>query len=270
MSGKYVGCREQRCSAKYMQDNPFAGVKDFDETCGVLGRVAGRYGLPCFSYLQLQGSNPTDRFIANYPAEWRARYERKRYVNYDPIVAAGRRVQFPFFWNNINYDPAASIGKRSCLPYVSHNTDLIKSYKKTEKKIFHEAFEFSINAGYSVPIAGKVGELGLFSIVARSDSELSDVMEGAPHLIYVLGLQLHDHVLSLGDVNDDRTPDIQLSARELECLKWLSDGLTTEQIADKMVISAATVNYHFNKIVPKFDGANRHHAAIKAIRLGMI
>lgn len=95
-------------------------------------------------------------------------------------------------------------------------------------------------------------------------------MNGAAHLIYVLGLQLHDHVLSLGSEEQDTAPAVDLSARELECLKWAAEGLTTEQIADRLVISSATVNYHFNKIVPKFDAANRHHAAIKAVRLGLI
>ena len=205
--------------------------------------------MPYFSYLHLKGRAQTDRFIANYPQDWRERYERKLYIHYDPVVAVGRRSRLPYFWNN---------------------TGFISPYRKAQQKVFHEAGAYGINTGYSIPIAGNIGELGLFSVAARNEKKLLEAMNGAAHLIYVLGLQLHDHVLSLGSEEQDTAPAVDLSARELECLKWAAEGLTTEQIADRMAISSATVNYHFNKIVPKFDAANRHHAAIKAVRLGLI
>jgi LuxR family transcriptional activator of conjugal transfer of Ti plasmids len=214
-----------------------------------LHNVAKTNGLPYFSYLHLKGSAQTDRFIANYPQEWRERYERKLYIHYDPVVAVGRRSRLPYFWNNSGF---------------------ISPYKKAQQKVFHEAGAYGINTGYSIPIAGRVGELGLFSVAATSDRRLMGAMNGSAHLIYVLGLQLHDHVLSLGTENRAEATVIVLTARELECLKWAAEGLTTEQISDRMAISAATVNYHFNKIVPKFNAANRHHAAIKAVRLGLI
>ena len=211
--------------------------------------VAKANGLPYFSYLHLKGRAQTDRFIANYPQEWRERYERKLYIHYDPVVAVGRRSRLPYFWNNSGF---------------------ISPSKKAEQKVFYEAGDYGINTGYSIPIAGRVGELGLFSVAARSDRRLLEAVNGSAHLIYVLGLQLHDHVLSLGSEDQPLTSRIELTARELECLKWAAEGLTTEQISDRMSISSATVNYHFNKIVPKFDAANRHHAAIKAVRLGLI
>lgn len=163
-----------------------------------------------------------------------------------------------------------AVGRRSRLPYFWNNSGFIIPYRKAEQKVFHEAGEYGINTGYSIPIAGKIGELGLFSIAAANDRRLMEAMNGAAHLIYVLGLQLHDHVLSISVDDQSDVQLIELTARELECLKWAAEGLTTEQIADRMSISSATVNYHFNKIVPKFDAANRHHAAIKAVRLGLI
>lgn len=211
--------------------------------------MADANGLHYFSYLHLKGRAQTDRFIANYPQEWRERYERKLYIHYDPVVAVGRRSRLPYFWNN---------------------TGFISPYRKAQRKVFYEAGAYGINTGYSIPITGNIGELGLFSVAARNEKKLLEAMNGAAHLIYVLGLQLHDHVLSLGSEEQDTAPAVDLSARELECLKWAAEGLTTEQIADRLVISSATVNYHFNKIVPKFDAANRHHAAIKAVRLGLI
>jgi DNA-binding CsgD family transcriptional regulator len=99
---------------------------------------------------------------------------------------------------------------------------------------------------------------------------LLDALRTSGHLVYLLGLQLHDHLLGLSTRLPAMTDDCALTPRELECLKWAAEGLTTEQIADRVMISSATVNYHFNKIVTKLDAANRHHAAIKAVRLGLI
>lgn len=245
-----VSCRRNHTILSgHLHQNPFEGITDFDATCDVLHDVAEANGIPYFSYLHLKGRAQTDRFIANYPQEWRERYERKLYIHYDPVVAVGRESRLPYFWDNSSF---------------------ISPFRKSEQKVFHEAGAYGINAGYSIPIAGKIGELGLFSIAAPNDPTLLKALNGATHLIYVLGIQLHDHVLSLGADEQETVPEIALSARELECLKWAAEGLTTEQIGDRMAISAATVNYHFNKIVPKFEAANRHHAAIKAVRLGLI
>ena len=224
-------------------------MSDYETACDVLHQVAERNGLPYFSYVNLGGTTPMDRFVANYPQEWRDRYERKLYLHYDPVVVVGRRSRLPYFWNN---------------------TGFISPYPKAQQKVFHEAGAYGINTGYTIPIAGKVGELGLFSVAAKSEKRLLEAMNGSAHFIYILGLQLHDHFLSLGKEEVAEAPEMSLSARELECLKWAAEGLTTDQISDRMAISPATVNYHFNKLVPKFDAANRHHAAIKAVRLGLI
>jgi DNA-binding CsgD family transcriptional regulator len=235
--------------ATQVQSNPFAAAMSIDGVCGVLQEVATEHGLQYFSYLQLNGAGRCTRLVANYPQEWRKRYEDKLYIHYDPVVAVGRKSRLPFFWNNSSF---------------------IQPYRKAQQKVFYEAGNYGINFGYSIPISGKGGECGLFSIVARQEGALVDVLSTCAHPVYLLGLQLHDHVLSMtaDQVRDE--PEVHLTARELECLKWAAEGLTTEQIADRLSLSAATVNYHFNKIVFKFAAANRHHAAIKAVRMGLI
>ncbi len=232
-----------------IQDNPFAAAEDIESVCSVLDHVAVRNGLTYFSYLQLSGSGQCERLVANYPSEWRARYDSKLYIHYDPVVAVGRQSRLPFFWNN---------------------TGFLAPYRKSQKRVFHEAGSYGINYGYSIPIVGRNGECGLFSVAARQEGALIDAMGVSAHVVYLLALQLHDHILSRFAGSRPQAAQMDLTARELECLRWAAEGLTTEQIADRMSLASATVNYHFNKIVLKFDAANRHHAAIKAIRLGLI
>ncbi len=56
-----------------------------------------------------------------------------------------------------------------------------------------------------------------------------------------------------------------LTAREVEVLRWLTRGLTNEQIAEQLVISPHTVNAHLRSIYGKLDVTTRT-AAVRAAR----
>jgi PAS domain S-box-containing protein len=62
----------------------------------------------------------------------------------------------------------------------------------------------------------------------------------------------------------------RLSARELEVLQLTARGLTTQQAADELVISAATVKTHLAHIYVKLGAADRAEAVANAMRLGLI
>jgi PAS domain S-box-containing protein len=62
----------------------------------------------------------------------------------------------------------------------------------------------------------------------------------------------------------------RLSARELEVLQLTARGLTTQQAADELVISAATVKTHLAHIYVKLGAADRAAAVANAMRLGLI
>jgi DNA-binding NarL/FixJ family response regulator len=66
------------------------------------------------------------------------------------------------------------------------------------------------------------------------------------------------------------TPVSGLSPREKEVLIFLSQGLTTSQIAEQLVISGNTVKTHVRHILEKLDAANRAEAVRIAIQLGLI
>ncbi|OAN80194.1 hypothetical protein A8B78_11205 [Jannaschia sp. EhC01] len=165
---------------------------------------------------------------------------------------------------------AHAITYRGVFEKLLHTAGFISRYRKAEQKVFHEASRFGINIGYSIPIAGQVGKLALFSVAARTEDALMQAVNGSAHLIYALAMHLHDHVLVLADDAAEKQTQIALTARQLECLKWTAEGLITEQIAARMVIFAATVNDYFSKTIPKFGAMNRQHAAIMAVRIGAL
>lgn len=63
---------------------------------------------------------------------------------------------------------------------------------------------------------------------------------------------------------------LSLSRREKEVLQSLSEGATTAEIAQNLVISPNTVKTHVNKILRKLGANNRAEAIAKAMSLGLM
>jgi NarL family two-component system response regulator LiaR len=72
----------------------------------------------------------------------------------------------------------------------------------------------------------------------------------------------------------NRPPDLPptedpLTEREVEVLKLVAQGLTNQEIADRLYISPRTVGVHVGHILNKLHLANRTQAALFALREGL-
>ena len=56
-----------------------------------------------------------------------------------------------------------------------------------------------------------------------------------------------------------------LTARELEVLRLLAQGLTSAQIGEQLIISIVTVNFHVRSIYSKLDVSSRSAATRYAL-----
>jgi DNA-binding NarL/FixJ family response regulator len=61
-----------------------------------------------------------------------------------------------------------------------------------------------------------------------------------------------------------------LTARELEVLALVADGLRNAEIAERLVLSQKTVDHHVSAILRKLDARTRGEAAAAAARLGLV
>ncbi len=67
-----------------------------------------------------------------------------------------------------------------------------------------------------------------------------------------------------------REPDSeQLTEREVEVLQLVAQGISNQDIAERLVISEATVRTHIGNILGKLHLANRVQAALYALRKGL-
>jgi DNA-binding CsgD family transcriptional regulator len=94
----------------------------------------------------------------------------------------------------------------------------------------------------------------------------------------LLGVALIDNGLSEAPVLESETASWYsnpyfkqlLSQRELETLKWLSEGHRNDRIAENMNIASVTVNYHLREIKRKLGAQTREQAVAIAFRKGML
>lgn len=68
----------------------------------------------------------------------------------------------------------------------------------------------------------------------------------------------------------DRSSRDPLSERERECLLWVSEGKTTDEVALILGVSSNTVNSYVAHAIQKFGANNRAMAIATAIRSGII
>jgi DNA-binding NarL/FixJ family response regulator len=61
----------------------------------------------------------------------------------------------------------------------------------------------------------------------------------------------------------------RLTSREREVLQLVAQGQTNGEIAEHLVLSAATVKFHVEHIIGKLGVADRTQAAVRAVELGL-
>ena len=69
--------------------------------------------------------------------------------------------------------------------------------------------------------------------------------------------------------NDPPDPSA-LSQREIQIIRYISEGLSTQQIADKLHLSPHTINAHRKNILKKLDANTPIELILKALRMKII
>jgi DNA-binding NarL/FixJ family response regulator len=66
------------------------------------------------------------------------------------------------------------------------------------------------------------------------------------------------------------TPQVQLTQREREILRWMATPATYREIAERLFVSEETIRSHAKHILSKLQQPNRAQAVLAAVRAGLI
>ena len=119
---------------------------------------------------------------------------------------------------------------------------------------------------YAAIRAGALGYLLKDASPQEILSAIHEVHRGEPSISPAIAHKLMSEVQRASNLPPTEEP---LTARELEVLKLVAQGLPNLDIAEQLVISERTVRTHVSNILDKLHLANRTQAALYALREGL-
>jgi len=124
----------------------------------------------------------------------------------------------------------------------------------------------------SVLGALRAGARGYLTKDAGAD-EIRAAVEAVARGEAALDPAIQHHVLaavnSPAEPASPEPPD-DLTPREVEVLRLIAEGLTNAEIAERLVVSAATVKSHVNHIFAKIGARDRAQAVVYAYETGLV
>lgn len=186
-------------------------------------------------------------FIDNTPDGYRQAFENKENWHRDPVAQHCKRHSIPIIWDQSTYlkgglaerwEEQAAFGYRTGVGMALHLPG-------------GQHFMIAVDRDQPMPkdtseVTRIVADLQLFAVHAQ-DAAMRLLAPPAPAL------------------------DLpQLTARELEALRWTMDGKTAWEVGAILGISERTAVLHVNNAMHKLGCTSKHQAVIKALRLGLI
>ncbi len=105
-------------------------------------------------------------------------------------------------------------------------------------------------------VVEKMLEQGADGFILKT-SDLDDILGGIRHILDSKELYLGKGVKELmKGISNDNHDLPMITKRESEILKLIADGLTNQEIADKLFISSFTVDSHRKNLLLKFNAKN--------------
>ncbi|MBQ5940167.1 LuxR family transcriptional regulator [Massilia sp. AB1] len=185
---------------------------------------------------------------SNYASEWRERYDRKGFAQFDPVVGHCMTSSLPIVWEPATFAEPA------------------------QRAMYEEASEFGIRSGVTLPVHGPQGEFGVLSFASDAEPDEAfhkSVAEVLPGLSLIRDYAFASSAkFRVQESRQESAP--RLTRRELEVLQWVAAGKSSWEIARITTCSEATVNFHLANVRQKFGVNTRQQAVVKAIALGLI
>jgi DNA-binding CsgD family transcriptional regulator len=210
-------------------------------------RFSKELGFDKFAYVlrvTAPSLSPREFHLSGYPTGWSKRYLSQGYFAIDPVIAHCQSNTLPVIWDATTLDDG----------------------KATE--FWEEARSYGLQTGLSFSVQERPGMVGIFSLSRDKALDLNgDQLSALIGKAQVFASVLHHSVLRLHLPRLIPLANIDLTARERECLKWSAIGKTTREIGEILGITERTAIFHMNNAIQKLGAVNKTHAIVRALAL---
>ena len=132
-----------------------------------------------------------------------------------------------------------------------------------EREFIIKMRDNGIKDGLSIPVYGPEGCLAILNYGSVNFLDLTIDDDEALLLVAVVAYQRIKQFLAKSLLKTRRA--VQLSGREVECLRWVIEGKTNWEIGVLMGISPRTVQFHISNCQNKLGAINRIQTVAKAL-----
>lgn len=216
-----------------------ATAASFTSVCALVQQYAAAHGLPRVSFLDLQSTTPRVSeavLCTNVPARVLRRIDRVTNYADHPLLGRARETHAPFA-----VSMAATLG---LLGQRTHRPDAQPAANALVVPLRDD--------GTAVAMATLVGPKLALSPLAH------DKLKLAVHAGWHRARELRLGTSTTGTPN--------LTARELECLTWVSRGKTDQAIASIIAVAPRTVRFHIDNAKAKLGVETRVQAVARLLR----
>jgi DNA-binding CsgD family transcriptional regulator len=186
-------------------------------------------------------------WIDNAPAEYREIGEDRNTAKRDPVMQHCKHKSVPIIWDQTTYIEAGQVD------------------------VWEEQARFGFRHGICLALHMPKGRHFLFGVdrdqpLPKDAAEITR-MAAALHLYAAHAEEAATRVL-LPTTSPPESPS--LTPRELETLRWTMEGKTAWEVGRILGIAEDTVIRHAHSASRKLGCSGKHHAVVKALRLGLI
>lgn len=214
----------------------------------VFCREIARHGYTasaCRIVVPVGGATRPRVLFRNWPDGWANLSDRKGFSAKSFVMAEARKRITPFTWLEAKEARILSPG---------------------ERETWEAALAWGWKTGFVVPVHGPGGYCASVSMASREDD--LDLGPAQRSRLYLLAMLAHERCQALVDPKSIDTKHA-LSAREIECLRWVAAGKTDWEIGKIVSISATTVKFHVNNARAKLKARTRAQAVALMILEGL-
>ncbi len=181
-------------------------------------------------------------------SQWEAHYQSHRYYAHDAVIQAMLTSTEPLFWSDL---PERRL--------VTGN----------ERRVLDEAGDFGLKNGFMTPIHNLDRSISAVLLMGEYiDARDSDI-RAAAHMLSIyygaIGRRLHR---TIEEEAGDMHAALALSRRQIECLKWVREGKSSQDIGDILGLSSRTVDFYIASACTRLGVRTRVQAVVNAALYG--
>jgi DNA-binding CsgD family transcriptional regulator len=232
--------------------------QDIDKSFQILSKSCENVGLNRIVYSLITphdtiGMNAGHAIVGNYPEDWMQYYQKKRYVQIDPVIKYIKQKEGIFKWEDLI------------------NLNMISNQK--EKILMDEACEAGLNSGLGLSLKNYHGEIVGMGFASSEKGVILDYTTQQFILLVSKQFDLNFKAILLNK-NKKNIPyneyQYNITSKQKDILCWIAKDKKYNEIASIMNISENTVLYHIKEIFKRLHVHSQMSAVLKAIKLGII